>query len=347
MMGDLIGLIRFWFNLLLYPFALTFLIFYRCLQWLGLQPMNYNHQDQLVLITGAASGLGREIAYAFAKTGASLALWDIDDAGNRETQQQCLALLAERSCSSRVRVYHVDLTRSNDVHAAAEKVRSECGQVTILVANAGFVSGRSLLTESDVETERTFSVNSMSPVWLVKAFLPYMLDANRGHIVIVASVLGVHACHGPVTYVSSKHASVGFSRSLRWDIHATHPQSRVAVHCICPYLMRTKMFQPLIKRVALQSLFPVVCPRYAAQQVLDAIEWNRDEVILPYTMKYAGFISDYLVPQWVAEWLLFKVSGRRPLDAFHRNHDNENHHPNRERRKRIPVSTVKESIDSL
>lgn len=66
-MVDLIGLIRFWINLILYPFALTFLVFFRCLQWLGLQPMNYDHQDQLVLITGAAGGLGREIAYAFAR----------------------------------------------------------------------------------------------------------------------------------------------------------------------------------------------------------------------------------------------------------------------------------------
>lgn len=183
------------------------------------------------------------------------------------------------------------------------------------------------------------------PVFSVNFLLRFLIVDDSSDF-----LAGVHACHGPVTYVSSKHASVGFSRSLRWDIHATHPQSRVAVHCICPYLMRTKMFQPMINRVALQSLFPVVCPRYVAQQTLDAIEWNRDEIILPYTMKYAGFISDYLVPQWVAEWLLFKVSGRRPLDAFHRGHGDghRHHHHHRESRKRAPaVATVKDNNDSL
>ena len=106
----------------------------------------------------------------------------------------------------------------------------------------------------------------------------------------------------------------------------------------------------MINRVALQSLFPVVCPRYAAQQVLDAIEWNRDEVILPYSMKYAGFISDHLLPQWLAEWFLFKVSGRRPRDAFLRDQDNghhHHHHHHRERRKRPSTSTVKDNIDLM
>lgn len=110
--------------------------------------------------------------------------------GNRETQQQCLSILQSRHASSRVRIYHVDITHPNDVYTYAEKVRSDLGQVTILVANAGFVSGRSLLNESDTDIERTFSVNSLSPIWLIKAFLPYMLDVNRGNVVLVSSVLG-------------------------------------------------------------------------------------------------------------------------------------------------------------
>mgnify|MGYP002378325522 CR=1 FL=1 len=83
-MIDLFGLLRFLINLVLYPFAAVFLVFYRCLQWLGLQPINYDFQDNIVLITGSANGLGREIALAFARSGASLALWDIDDVGKKE-----------------------------------------------------------------------------------------------------------------------------------------------------------------------------------------------------------------------------------------------------------------------
>ena len=89
-----------------------------------------------------------------------------------------------------MRTYHVDVTRAADVYACAERVRRDLGQVTILVTNAGFVSGRTLLNESDIDIQRTFDTNSLSPIWLIKAFLPYMLDANRGHIVIVSSILG-------------------------------------------------------------------------------------------------------------------------------------------------------------
>lgn len=80
-MTDLFGYLRLLINLILYPFALTFLIFYRCLQWLGLQPTVRDYKDNVVLITGSANGLGREIALAFARAGASLALLDIDDVG--------------------------------------------------------------------------------------------------------------------------------------------------------------------------------------------------------------------------------------------------------------------------
>ncbi|UJR27710.1 hypothetical protein I4U23_008987 [Adineta vaga] len=339
-MIDLFGFLRFIINLILYPFAIAFLFFYRCLQWLGLQPTIYNYHDNIVLITGAGNGLGREIALAFAKAGASLALLDIDDAGNRETQQQCLAILHSQNSSSRVRVYHVDVTRAVDVYACAERVRYDLGQVTILIANAGYVSGRTLLTESDSDIERTFGVNSLSPIWLIKAFLPYMLDANRGHVVLISSVLGKHACHGPISYVSSKHASLGLSRSLRMDIHATHPYSRVHVHCVCPYLMRTKMFNPVINHVSLKSLLPIVSARYVAKEVLDAIEWQRNEIILPYHLKYVGLINDFLLPQWFSEWFLFKVSGRRPLDAFNKDND-ENI---REKRRKNLQTVQKENI---
>ncbi len=78
------------------------------------------------------------------------------------------------------------------------------------------------------------------------------------------------------------------------------------------------MFNPMIDRVSLKVLLPIVSPRYAAKQVLDALEWNYKEVILPYHMKYIGLMNDFLLPEWLSEWFLFQVSGRRPLDAFNR-----------------------------
>ena len=99
----------------------------------------------------------------------------------------------------------------------------------------------------------------------------------------------------------------------------------------------------MVNRVSFQLLFPVVSPRYAANQVLDAIEWNRHEVILPYRLKYVGLISDFIFPRWLSEWLLFQVSGRRPLDAFTR--DSEENL--RERKRKHMHTGHKENIDLI
>ena len=134
-------------------------------------------------------------------------------------------------------------------------------------------------------------------------------------------IIGIYACHGPITYISSKHASLGLSRSLRFDIHATHPNTRVSIHCVCPYLMQTRMFRPVVNQAALKSLLPVITPQCAANQILNGIEWRRNEIIIPNHLRYVGFITDFLLPQWLSEWLLFTVSGRQPLNAFHRNNE--------------------------
>ena len=102
-----------------------------------------------------------------------------------------MSILKRRNPSARVRTYHVDVTQSQNVYDTADKIRHELGQVSILVINAGYVSGQPLFQESDESTERTFAVNSVSPIWLLKAFLPYMLDANLGHVVVVSSILGL------------------------------------------------------------------------------------------------------------------------------------------------------------
>ena len=103
------------------------------------------------------------------------------------------------------------------------------------------------------------------------------------------------------------------------------------------------MFDPMLNHVTLQLLMPIVSPRYAAIQVLDAIRWNRREVILPYRLKYIGFINDLLLPQWLSEWLLFHVSGRRPLDQFQR----ENEENLRERKRKLHSGGQKENIDLM
>jgi len=103
------------------------------------------------------------------------------------------------------------------------------------------------------------------------------------------------------------------------------------------------MFNPMINRATLQLLVPIVSPRYAANQVLDAIEWQRDEVILPYHLKYFGFIQEFILPKCLSQWFLFQVASRQPLDAF--NKDNEENH--REKKRKHLHTVHKENINLI
>lgn len=107
--------------------------------------------------------------------------------------------------------------------------------------------------------------------------------------------------------------------------------------------MQTKMFNPMIKRVGLKQIMPVISPRYAAKQILDAIEWNRDEIILPYHLKYVAFINQYLLPRRLSRWFIYYISGRKPLDEFTR----ENEETIREKKRKHMNTLHKENIDLI
>ena len=88
------------------------------------------------------------------------------------------------------------------------------GDVTMVINNAGVVSGRPLIQCSDESIQRTFDVNVLAHFWIIKAFLPAMIEKNSGHIVNIASAAGLVGAAGLVDYCSSKFAAVGLHESL-------------------------------------------------------------------------------------------------------------------------------------
>lgn len=115
---------------------------------------------ELCLITGAGGALGRLFALEFAKEGARLVLWDCDEAANELT-----ASLA-REQGAQVHAYTVDLSKRHGIYEAAERVRAEVGDVSMLVNNAGVVAGRRLLDCPDELLERTLLVNCHALFWV-------------------------------------------------------------------------------------------------------------------------------------------------------------------------------------
>ncbi|HSG81475.1 MAG TPA: SDR family NAD(P)-dependent oxidoreductase, partial [Gemmatimonadota bacterium] len=161
-------------------------------------------RDANVLITGAASGIGRLLAEKMSDRGARLILWDIDADGLRELAAGLKQL--ERQAV----VYRVDVSDRQAIARAAEHVLATHGPIDVLINNAGIVTGQPILEASDEQIERTFGVNILAHFWTVRAFLPTMAERNRGHIVTIASAGGLVAAPRLSDYSATKFAAVGF-----------------------------------------------------------------------------------------------------------------------------------------
>lgn len=120
----------------------------------------------IVLITGGASGLGRLMAIKFAKLGSRVVIWDLNMAGLEETAKMIEELRSKKDNVGHCHYYQVDISNRFNVYAAAERVKQEIGTVTILVNNAGIVTGKRFLECEDEKIIKTFDVNILAHFWV-------------------------------------------------------------------------------------------------------------------------------------------------------------------------------------
>lgn len=177
-------------------------------------PESWKQKDvkgQVILITGAGSGIGQLQAIKFLQLGAKVVIWDVSQEGIDKTLQM---MRDDQLDVSQVFSYKINLCERNSIYETAKRVKEDVGTVDILINNAGVVSGKNFLDIPDEKIELTLKVNTLAHFWTVKAFLPDMVKKNSGHIVTVASVAGNLAGCAMSDYHASKFANVGFDLSL-------------------------------------------------------------------------------------------------------------------------------------
>lgn len=212
--------------------------------------MNVNIRNATVLVTGANRGLGLSLVQALLAAGAKKVYATArDPATVTAAGAEAIAL---------------DVTRPEQISAVAKK----CGDVTLLINNAGIAKGSSFLADGAIDAQRAeFETNVFGPLLMSRAFAPVLARNGGGAIVNVLSVVSWFNLPGGSTYCASKSAAWGVTNGLRNELRAQDTLV-VAVHV-------GFMDTDLVRHVEA----PKVRPDDVARQVLEAIEAGREEVL--------------------------------------------------------------------
>jgi NAD(P)-dependent dehydrogenase (short-subunit alcohol dehydrogenase family) len=264
-----------------------------------------------VVVTGAGSGIGRETAFAFAELGAHVVLADVNEEAVERT-----ALLSNK-LGGTAEAHVVDVASESGMRRFAERVHEKVGAVDVIVNNAGIAVAGSFLGTNLSSWDRALGVNVKGVVHGCYFFLPGMVERGRGgHVVNVASLVGLVASKRLPVYVATKFAVVGFSEALRAEL-APH---RISVATICPGVVDTPITDQMELagdlegrddfRARVSSLYRRrgYGPGRVAKAIVDAVEKRR--ALVPVTPEsWALYYAKRLAPR-----LLESLMARDPFD---------------------------------
>ena len=155
-------------------------------------------KDKVVIITGAASGIGKATAEAMARLGAQVAVVDLNEAGAQAVAADIGGIAV--GC---------DVGNEASVNAMVAAVEAQLGPVDVLFNNAGVATGGGPLDTPVDVWQSQWEINVMAHVYATRAVLPSMLERESGYILHTASMAGILTTHGNLTYAATKHAVVG------------------------------------------------------------------------------------------------------------------------------------------
>lgn len=258
-----------------------------------------------VLITGGASGIGRIMGRICLEKGASnLIVWDINQANIDKTEAELSDVkLAEAGVSKgQIHSYIVNVSDPQAIKSAYEKVKSEVGEVDILVNCAGIVRGNNTFDKQTVQDiDLTMDINANAPMYVALAVLPDMLRRDRGHICNIASAAGMLGVPKLSVYCASKWAVIGWTESMRVELKQA--RSHVSVTSVAPYFINTGMFDGVNSKV-----FPILDPEKTAAKIIRAVEVGKSFRGIPFAYHFIR-IWQGLLPNFLFDFIFGKVFG--------------------------------------
>lgn len=300
-----------WFVLVCGFWALQWLsTLYRNQGSLLLRPPRYDWGEQIIVVTGGASGIGELLANTLAVRNVTVVVLDVKP------------IVTE---NYNIQYYKCDVSKWEEVEAVAKTIVEEIGHPTVVINNAGVVQGKLITDLTPEDVRQTFDVNVLAHFWTLKAFLPEMIKQKVGHIVTIGSVMGLVGSAQMTDYSASKAALVSLNESLRYELDKRHKTPAIRTTLVLP----GHVFTPLFSRMPalpnawwFKFLAPSQPPYTIAKAVIAALDMQESRTVyLPFYTYVARWVwclpsfgRDFF--QWLsgADYAMegfVKVSGRR------------------------------------
>lgn len=221
-------------------------------------------KDRVIVVTGAAGGIGRALAKAFAEHGAAkvvctdLRAQDVEDVA-RDVDGIAFA---------------ADLRNEAEVARLVGEIEDQTGGIDIFCSNAGILTLGGVEV-SDADWKKTWEINVMSHVWAARHVVPRMIERGGGYLLNTASAAGLLNQIGAAPYGVTKHAAIGLAEWLHIEYH----DQGIGVSVLCPQAVQTDMIQGNEASVA--SLDGIISPETVAKSCIEAIE-KEEFLVLPH-----------------------------------------------------------------
>ena len=213
-------------------------------------------KDKVAIVTGGARGIGREIALAFAKEGANIALADVNAEVLAATQKEIEDL--GRSAVTGV----VDVTKSDQVETFVQKTLDKFGKIDILVNNAGITKDGLLVRMSESDWDAVIAVNLKGAFNCTKAVSKIMMKQRDGRIVNMASIIGIMGNAGQANYAASKGGLIALTKTVAKELASRN----VRANAIAPGFIQTEMTAKLPENVKSEMLKFVPLAKFGTVQ---------------------------------------------------------------------------------
>lgn len=233
-------------------------------------------ENKIAVVTGAAQGIGREIALCFARSGADVAICDRETGPLAEVSDE-IAALGRRVCA-----VTADVSNGEQVHSAANKIIDSLERIDILVNNAGITRDNFLLRMSEADWDAVIAVNLKGAFHFTKAVVRPMLKRRAGKIINIASIIGLVGNAGQANYAASKAGIIGLTKSIAKELASRG----ITANAIAPGFIQTRMTEVLPDEVKKKMLENVPLGRF-----------GKPSDVASAALFLASSLSDYMTGQ--------------------------------------------------